>query len=200
MKRYRHYIKNFPDYLRSILPKKVELSSVDIWIQDETRVGQQGSLTRIWAPKGTRPRKVKQQQFISTYIYGSACAATGESFGLVLPYTNTDVMRLYLSNFSAQIRPQRHVALLMDNAGWHTAKDLDIPDNITLIPLPPYSPELNPMEQVWEWIKLNHLSNSYYKNYDDIVEKSSFAWNEFANNPELVTSICSREWIKHPNL
>ena len=84
--------------------------------------------------------------------------------------------------------------------GWHTAKDLDIPDNITLIPLPPYSPELNPMEQVWEWIKLNHLSTSYYKNYDDIVEKSSFAWNEFANNPELVTSICSREWIKHPNL
>ena len=161
------------------MPKKVELSSVDIWQQDETRVGQQGSLTRIWAPKGTRPRKVKQQQFISTYIYGAACAETGESFGLVLPYTNTDAMDLYLSNLSAQIRPERHVALIIDNAGWHTAKKLDIPDNITLIPLPPYAPELNAMEQVWEWIKSHHLSNSCYKDYDDIVEKSSLAWNEF---------------------
>ena len=77
------------------MPDKIELSSVDIWLQDETRVGQQGSLTRIWAPKGTRPRKVKQKQFISTYIYGSACAATGESFGLALPYTNTETMELY---------------------------------------------------------------------------------------------------------
>jgi len=182
------------------LPKKVELSSVDIWQQDETRVGQQGSLTRIWAPKGTRPRKVKQQQFISTYIYGAACSATGESFGLVLPYTNTNVMELYLREFSAQIRPERHVALIIDNAGWHTAKNMDIPDNITLIPLPPYAPELNSMEQVWEWVKSHHLSNSCYKDYDDIVEKSSLAWNEFANNPELVKSICNREWIKHRNL
>ena len=142
------------------MPDKIELSSVDIWLQDETRVGQQGSLTRIWAPKGTRPRKVKQKQFISTYIYGSACAATGESFGLVLPYTNTETMELYLSQFSQQIRPDRHVALLIDNAGWHIAKDLKIPHNITLIPLPPYSPELNAMEQVWQWMKSNYLSNS----------------------------------------
>ena len=77
------------------LPSEVGSSYVDIWLQDETRVGQQGSLTRILVPKGTRPRKVKQQQFISTYIYGSACAATGEAFGLVLPYTNTATMELY---------------------------------------------------------------------------------------------------------
>ena len=124
--------------------------------QDETRIGQQGSLTRIWAPKGTRPRKVKQQQFISTYIYGSACAATGESFGLILPYTNTETMKLYLSNFSAQIKLNRHVALVVDNDGWHTSKDLEIPDNITLIPLPPYAPELNAMEQVWN-LSLIHI-------------------------------------------
>ena len=109
-------------------------------------------------------------------------------------------MELYLREFSAQIRPERHVALIIDNAGWHTAKNIDIPDNITLIPLPPYAPELNSMEQVWEWVKSHHLSNSCYKDYDDIVEKSSLAWNEFANNPELVKSICNREWIKHRNL
>ena len=176
------------------MPDKIELSSVDIWLQDETRVGQQGSLTRIWAPKGTRPRKVKQKQFISTYIYGSACAATGESFGLVLPYTNTETMELYLSQFSKQIRPNRHVALLIDNAGWHIAKDLKIPHNITLIPLPPYSPELNAMEQVWQWMKSNYLSNRYFKDYEDIVDKASLAWNEFAKDPKLVQSICKRSW------
>jgi len=109
-------------------------------------------------------------------------------------------MKLYLSNFSAQIKLNRHVALVVDTAGWHTSKDLEIPDNITLIPLPPYAPELNAMEQVWNWIKSNHLCNSYYKNYEDIVEKASLAWNEFSNNLKLVKSICNRSWIKHRDL
>ena len=103
-------------------------------------------------------------------------------------------MELYLSQFSQQIRPDRHVALLIDNAGWHIAKDLKIPHNITLIPLPPYSPELNAMEQVWQWMKSNYLSNSYFKDYEDIVDKASLAWNEFAKDPKLVQSICKRSW------
>jgi len=99
------------------LPLGVTVDTVDLWFQDEARVGQQGSLTRIWAPKGTRPRKVQQRQFISSYIYGAACPGSGESFGLIV-----------------------------DNAGWHRSNELSIPRNITLIPIPPYSPELNAME------------------------------------------------------
>ena len=128
-------------------------------------------------PPGTRPRKVKQQQFISTYIYGAACAQTGETFGLVVPYTNTESMQLYLSEFSNQINKGRHVALVIDNADWHTAKELNIPDNITLIPLPAYSPEHNAMEQVWEWMKSHHLLNYNFKDYDEIVDKVCFTWN-----------------------
>lgn len=79
------------------MPKDVDLSKVDIWSQDETRAGQQGSLSRIWALRGTRPRKVKQQQFISTYIYGAACHDTGQSFALILPYANTEAMNLFLN-------------------------------------------------------------------------------------------------------
>ena len=71
--------------LQKLIPDHIDFSCVDIWQQDETRIGQQGSLTRVWAPVGTRPRKVKQQQFIYTYIYGAACWATGESFALILP-------------------------------------------------------------------------------------------------------------------
>ena len=85
-------------------------------------------MTRIWAPKGTRPRKVRQKQFISTYIYGVACATTGDSFGLILPDVNTQSMQLFLDSFSKNIKKGRHAAIIIDNAGWHTAKDLNIPN------------------------------------------------------------------------
>jgi len=137
----------------------VPLDSIDLWVQDETRIGQQGSTTRIWATTGTRPRKVQQRQFISTYIYGAACPETGGSFGLILPYANTSAMNVFLQGLSNQAAPGRHIGLLVDNAGWHRSHDLVIPNNITLIPLPPYAPELNPMEQVWEWLKNHFLYN-----------------------------------------
>lgn len=198
MKKSSHYIKNFPKILKKALPPHIDLLCVDIWQQDESRVGQQGSLTRIWAPTGTRPRKVKQQQFISAYIYGAACATTGEAFGLVLPCTNTEAMQVFLDGLSAHILPNRHVALVMDNAGWHTAKELSVPENITIIPLPAYSPELNAMEQVWEWMKQNYLSNCNFKGYDEIVDKLCTAWNKFLEQPNLVKSICNRKWLKTP--
>jgi len=87
------------------------------------------------------------------------------------------------------------MALIVDNAGWHIANDLHIPENITLIPLPPYSPELNAMEQVWQWMKNHHLSNQCYDNYEEIVEKACVAWLAVSNNKELIKSIMHREWI-----
>ena len=90
---------------------------MEIWSQDETRVGQQGSLTRIWAKKGTRPRKVKQRQFISTYLYGAACHQTGKSYAVVLPSTNTQSMNMFLKGLSMDIPEGKHVALIVDNAG-----------------------------------------------------------------------------------
>lgn len=177
------------------MPRCVDPLTLDIWFQDESRVGQQGSLTRIWAPRGTRPRKVKQGQFIYSYIYGSACPKTGNSFGLILPSTNTVSMQTYLDGLSKHIQKGRHVALIVDNAGWHTSKSLNVPDNITLVPLPPYSPELNPMEQVWQWMKHNYLSNICFDKYENILDKLTQSWNAFAENSELVKSICQREWV-----
>lgn len=171
---------------------------VEIWSQDEIRIGQQGSLCRIWAKRGTRPRKVKQQQFISTYVYGAASHTTGESCALVLPYANTNAMNIFLQELSAKVSSEKHVALIVDNAGWHKAKQLIIPDNITLVPLPPYSPELNAMEQVWEWMRGHYLSNQCYKNYNHILKKACEAWNKFSNNIELVRSIMKRDWVYLP--
>jgi len=104
-------------------------------------------------------------------------------------------MNRFLAELSAVIESGRHAALLIDNAGWHTAKELIIPSNITLIPLPPYSPELNAMEQIWQWIKNHFLSNQCYENYAAIVYRASHAWNELSKNMKLVKSIIHREWI-----
>ena len=177
------------------MPEDIDISMIDIWVQDESRIGQQGSLTRIWAPRGTRPRKVKQQQFISAYIYGAACAKTKDSFGLILPTTNTISMQTYIDQLSKHVKVGRQIVLVIDNARWHTSKQLKVPENITLIPLPAYSPELNPMEQVWQWMKHNHLSNICFESYDDIVDKLSIAWNAFSDNDTLVKSIYSRQWM-----
>lgn len=184
--------------MRELLPKNIDMSKVDIWSEDETRIGQQGSLSRIWAKRGTRPRKVKQQQFISTYIYGAACHETGESFALVLPYANTNAMNKFLKELSLTIREDRHVALLIDNAGWHSTKKLVVPSNITLVALPPYAPELNAMEQVWQWMKNHFLSNQCFSSYENIVAAACYAWNQFSQNVNLVKSIMYRNWINIP--
>ena len=176
------------------MPSDVLIEQVDIWAEDESRVGQQGSLSRIWAKKGSRPRKVKQQQFISTYVYGAACHGTGETFALILPYANTIAMNLFLEGLSLQAKQGRHIALLIDNAGWHRSHELTIPANITLVPIPPYSPELNAMEQVWEWLKSHYLSNQCYASYEDIVDKVCVAWNHFSADAVRVKSIMHRKW------
>lgn len=109
-------------------------------------------------------------------------------------------MQMFLDDFSQHIKSGKHAAIIIDNAGWHTAKNLNIPHNITFIPLPPYSPELNSMEQVWQWMKDNYLSNTIFDNYEEILDKLQKAWNAFANDKELVKSICYRSWAKHHEL
>jgi len=101
---------------------------------------------------------VKQRQFLSTYVYAAAHHQTGQSFALVLPYANTVAMSIFLQALSVGLESGRPAALIVDNAGWHKALHLVIPDNITLIPLPPYSPELNAREPVWEWMRNHPLS------------------------------------------
>lgn len=86
--------------MTSVLPEGVDTKDVDIWFQDETRIGQQGSITRVWHYKGQRPSMVRQQQYLSTYLYGAVCPATGQSVGLVLPYANDDCMKLHLQEIT----------------------------------------------------------------------------------------------------
>ena len=177
-----------------MIPENVALEDIDIWFQDEARVGQRGTVTRIWAKKGTRPRLTRQQQFEYAYIFGAVCPRTGQAAGLVLPYANTYGMKLHLEEISKEIPKGRHGILILDQAAWHTTKRLNTPKNITLLPLPPASPELNPVEQIWQVLRDHHLANRCFENYDAIVDASCNAWNWFVNLPNRVTQLCSRKW------
>ena len=94
----------------------------------------------------------------------------------------------------AAVAPGAHAILLLDQAGWHVSKKLPIPDNITLLPLPPKSPELNPVENIWQFMRDNWLSNRVFKSYDDILDHCCFAWNKLIDMPWKIMSIGTRDW------
>ena len=117
----------------------------------------------MWARKGTRPRALKQQQFISSYIYGAVCPSTGQAVGLILPTVNTACMSLHIDEISLSVPKGRHALVIMDGAGWH--QDFHTRNNVSMLKISPYSPELNPCEQVWQYIKDKWLKNRCYKDY-----------------------------------
>ena len=132
---------------------------VEIWFQDEARVGQKGSLTYIWAPIGSCPRMVRDNRHDSAYLFGAICPARGVGAAVVMSAVNAEAMNEHLAEISTQVARGAHAVSILDGAGWHqTGGRLHIPDNITLLPLPPYAPELNPMENVWEYLRGNKLS------------------------------------------
>jgi len=178
----------------SVLPSSVALEDVDIWFQDETRIGQQGSITRVWHYTGQRPRAIRQQQFISGYIFGAVCPSNGKAVGLVLPNTNKHAMKMHMEEISQHVPKGRHAIVVMDGAKWHQP-DLN-QHNATMLTLPPYSPELNPIEQVWQYIKQKWLSNRCFKDFDSIVQAASDAWNNMRQQTDILKTITHRAWAK----
>ncbi|GLR05094.1 IS630 family transposase [Vibrio hyugaensis] len=131
------------------IPGHISLEAVDVWFQDEARFGQQNTTTRLWAERGTRPRAVKQQQFEYAYLFGSVCPRRGIGEAIVVPWVNKEIMIQHLNQISQVTEYGRHAVVIMDRAGWHTDDIAEQFNNVSIIKLPPYSPELNPIEQVW---------------------------------------------------
>jgi len=103
-------------------------------------------------------------------------------------------MALHLAEISRTVMPGAHAVVLLDQAGWHTSDKLDVPANITLLELPAKAPELNPVENVWQYIRNNWLSNRVFRSYDDIVDHCCYAWNKLVEQPWTIMSIGLREW------
>ena len=128
------------------------------------------------------------------YLFGAACPERGVGAGLVLPRANTEAMNLHLAEIAATVAPGAHAVLVLDGAGWHRGGDLVVPPNLTLLKLPPYAPELNSAENIWEYLRKNKLAHRLYEDYRAIVDACCQAWNDFVENPTLVTSVTKRAW------
>lgn len=131
------------------------------------------------------------------YVFAAVNPLTGESSALLAPSVNTGYMNHHLRFLSEHARADGHVLLVLDQAGWHLSKDLQVPANITLLHLPPYSPELNPVERLWAYLKSHYLSNRAYRDYSDLFHACGQAWNQLT--PEQLCSICHTEWIPRKN-
>jgi transposase len=158
------------------------------------RVGQKNPVTRRWAKRGTRPAAPKDQRTQSAYIFGAICPAEGKGAAIVMPCCVTEAMTEHLAEIARHVAPGAHAVVLLDQAGWHRSRTLVVPDNITLVPLPAYAPELNPVENIWQFMRDNWLSNRIFRSYDDILDHCCAAWNRLVDQPWTIISIGRREW------
>jgi transposase len=157
-----------------------------VYFQDESRFGQQGTTTNVWAQRGSRPTAVRQTEYQYLWVIGAVCPETGHAEGLLSPQLNTKIINTFLEQFSATIPEGEHVVMIWDGAGFHTAKVLRVPANVTLVQLPPYSPELNPIENLWHYLKSHYWSNRDYADYDALEDAAMTAWRTAVLDEDLM--------------
>lgn len=172
-----------------------EAERVELWFADEARVGQKGRVTRVWYERGVRPRGVRDLGFASAYLFGAVCPARDAGVALVLPAASTAAMNLLLAELAQALPAGTHAVVVLDRAGYHTARGLAVPANLTLAPLPPYSPELNPIEKVWQFLRDRYLSHRLFRDLAAVVGACCAAWNRLLAEPGRLRSLCAFPWL-----
>ena len=185
---------NFTQLVKDTVGKDGRGQPVEVWFQDEARIGQKGILERVWAAKNTRPRSERDHRYGYCYLFGAACASCEATVGLVAKKANTDWMNEHLAAIGAAVRAGSIGVVVLDGAGWHRSGDLVVPANLRLLVLPPYSPELNPMEQVFQFLKANRFANRVFRNVEAVREACAAGWEWLRAMPERIASILRREW------
>lgn len=168
---------------------------IKLFFQDEARFGRINNVNRCWVPKKYRP--IVTQQFVReyTYAYTTVCPETGETYSIIAPRNNTELMNIFLTEVSTHYNYYR-IVMILDGAGWHISKDLVVPKNIRLLLLPPYSPELNPVEHIWDYIReQKEFNNHTFNSLDAVDDKLEIALKELHNEKEKMKSLCNFSWI-----
>ena len=162
---------------------------------DEARFGRISEVRRCWAPPGVRPVAFAQIEREYSYAYAAVSPFDGELVSLVLPTVNADMMSLFLREASYQY-PTEQIVMIMDQAGWHRAKNLEIPNNITLYWLPPYSPELNPVEHLWDQIRERWFYNRIFESLDAVETQLVIALQYYLSAPYELSSLTLFPWME----
>ena len=172
---------------------------VALWFMDEARVGQKGRTTHRWWVRGERPPGLADKRFESAYIFAAVRPSTGDDFALVLPRVSAKAMSTFLAEFARTIPDDMHAVMVLDGAGWHDPRALNAPEAVTLVPLPPYSPELNPVERVWLYLRERFLSHRLLADYDAVVDACCRAWIALTAEPGRITSLCAYPYLNGIN-
>lgn len=167
---------------------------IRLYFQDEARFGRMNSIQKCWVKKGVQAKVPQQLIREYTYAYSSVCPETGEMFSLILPQVNIASMDIFLQEFSDYKKDER-IILCMDKAGWHTTTQITIPDNITLWHLPPYSPELNPVELIWRELRSKYFNNRMFETLDDVDEHLELALIDFSKDKSSIKSLCKLDYL-----
>ncbi len=167
---------------------------IKLFFQDEGRFGRINNLSRCWVPANTRPIIGKQIIREFCYAFSAVCPETGELFSLIFPYVNTDLMNIFLKELSIWYRDYR-IILALDKAGWHRSNELSIPDNIVFLYLPPYSPELNPIEHIWDYIREVRFNNRTYNKMEDVLDDLCEVLKDLSSNQNTVKSMTNFKWL-----
>lgn len=193
------FLRRLPDRLADIAATHPD-RRLRIFFEDECRFGQQGTTTNVWARRGSRPTVVRQTEYEYLWVLGAVCPETGKAEGLLSPRLNTEVINVFLEQFSATLASDEQAVMIWDGAGFHTSKSLRIPQNVTLLQLPAYSPELNPIENLWHYLKSHFWSNRAYAGYEALEAAAIDAWHRAVLNPALMQSVCAAKYIKSASL
>jgi transposase len=130
------------------------------------------------------------------YVFTAVCPRTGAEAGLIPPHANTAAANLTLAELSRRLAPEVHAVLIWDGAGYHVNRDLVVPANITLLPLPPCSPELNPVENLWHYLRSHHWLNRAYRDYEALLRAATGSWRAFCLWPETIRSVCAAPYLE----
>ena len=189
----RRYLKKLSEELKHIKETKFQsgvFRTVNIYFQDESRFGLLTVQRRVLTAKGTKPLVPYQHKFKNFYLFGAFSPITGTHLTLELPKCNSDCFQLYLDEFS-KADPGEFKIVFLDNGAFHKTKNLIIPANIALLFIPPYSPELNPAEKIWRYLK-DRIANAVSKTLDELSDKVTELI--LALKPETIKSITSYDY------
>jgi transposase len=147
-----------------------------------------------------RPPGLADKRFESLYLFAACRPGTDQAFALALPEATTAAMNLFLASFAERLEPDTHAVLILDQAGWHGSRRLAVPANVTLLPLPAYSPELNPVERVWLYLRERFLSHRVLAGYDAVLDAACDAWNALVTETGRLASLTAYPYLLRSEL
>lgn len=192
----RRLLKKLPEIIAEKLDTRdpEDHRPVLLFAQDEGRFGRISDVRPAWSPLGMRPQAPRQMIRTYLYVFTTVCPALGKITSLILPWANTEMMNIFLGQVAEDF-PDYFILMLVDQAGWHTAQKVELPENIRLIELPPRSPALNPSEYIWEELREKHFANKAFRDLDEVEDNLCQGLNEFASNPAKLRSMTNFPYL-----